>query len=148
LQGINEQRFTVLTLLVGLLLKLSFNIPLIKMYGPRGAVLATTFCYIAAILINLIVIKIFSGYQYRFVFRRSLLIVIFAGIMWLGSEGVYRFLTLFLSPASKLQSLIIILITGIVGTAIYFYLGMKSGLINRLFGDRVDRIKQKLRLRF
>jgi len=148
LQGINEQRFTVLTLLVGLLIKLSLNIPLIKIYGTRGAVLATALGYIAAISINFIVIKTFSGYKYRFVFRRCLLIVIFAGIMWLGSDIVYRFLTLFLSPASKVQALIIILITGFVGTAIYFYLGMKSGLISKLFGDRVDRMKQKLRLRF
>jgi hypothetical protein len=68
--------------------------------------------------------------------------------MWLGTEIVYKFLLLFLSPASKLQGLIIIFISAGVGAVIYFYLGMKSGLINKLFGDRVDRLKQKLRLRF
>ncbi|MBI0576683.1 polysaccharide biosynthesis protein [Neobacillus cucumis] len=147
LQGINEQRFTVLTLLVGLLIKLSLNIPLIQKWGPQGAVLATTLGYMAAISINLFVIKKFVEFQYRLVFRRSLLIFIFAGCMWAGCEIVYRLLTLFLSPASKGQSLIIIVITAAVGAAIYFYLGLKSGLINRLFGDRVDRIKQKLHLR-
>ena len=41
LQGINEQRFTVLSLLVGLLIKLTLNIPLIKLMETRGAILAT-----------------------------------------------------------------------------------------------------------
>lgn len=148
LQGINEQRFTVLTLLVGLLIKLSLNIPMLQMFGTRGAVLATALGYIAAISINLFVIRKFADFHFRLVFRRSLLIVIFAGIMWVGTEVVYKLLLLFLSPASKGQGLIIILLSAITGAGIYFYLGIKSGLLRKLFGDRVDRLKQKLRLRF
>lgn len=148
LQGINEQRFTILSLLVGLLVKFSLNIPLIKMFETRGAVLATALGYTVAIVINLIVIKTFSRYRFRLVWRRSLLIVIFAGLMWGGTEIVYKLLLLFLSPASKSQSVLLIVLSAGVGAVIYFYLGLKSGLVDRLFGDRVDRIKQKLRLRF
>jgi len=146
LQGINEQRFTILSLLVGLLLKLALNIPLIHIFQTRGAILATALGYMASIIINLIVIKIFSGYQYRLVWRRSLLIVIFAAVMWAGTKLAYGILLLFLSPASTFQSIIIILICATVGAAIYFYLGLKSGLVHRLFGDRADRIMAKLRL--
>jgi O-antigen/teichoic acid export membrane protein len=146
LQGINEQRFTVLSLLVGLLIKLSLNIPLIKMFETKGAVYATTLGYIGAILIQLFVIKNFARYKFRLVWRRSLLIVIFAGMMWVGTEVVYQLLALFLSPASKFQSLLIIIISAGVGATIYFYLGLKSGLVNKLFGDRVNRLKKKLRL--
>jgi O-antigen/teichoic acid export membrane protein len=146
LQGINEQRYTILSLLVGLLIKLALNIPLIKMMDTRGAVLATALGYTASIVINLIVIKIYSRYQFRLVWRRSLLIFIFAGLMWLGTEIVYQFLAIFLSPASRMQSLILILISAGAGAVIYFYLGLKSGLADRLFGHRIVRIKQKLRL--
>lgn len=146
LQGINEQRFTILSLLVGLLIKLSLNIPLIKLMETKGAVLATTLGYCVAILINLIVIKTYSCYPFRLVWRRSLLIIIFAGLMWLGTEMIFQLLLLFLSPASKIESVILIVISAGVGAAIYFYLGLKSGLAKRLFGDRVDRIKTKLRL--
>ncbi|MEH7502184.1 polysaccharide biosynthesis protein [Neobacillus drentensis] len=148
LQGINEQRFTILSLLIGLLIKFALNIPLIKMFETRGAILATALGYTAAIVINLIVIKTFSRYRFRLVWRRSLLIIIFAGLMWAGTEIVYKLLLLFLSPASKGQSVLLIVISAGVGAVIYFYLGLKSGLVNRLFGDRVDKIKQKLRLRF
>ena len=63
MQGIDEQRFTILSLLVGLLIKLSLNIPLIKMMETKGAILATALGYGAAIIINLIVIKIYSRYR-------------------------------------------------------------------------------------
>lgn len=146
LQGINEQRFTTLSLLVGLLIKLALNIPLIKMMETQGAILATALGYGAAILINLIVIKKFSGYPFRFVFRRSILIGIIAGLMWAGTEITFKLLQLFLSPASKIQALIIILICALIGAAIYLYLGLKVKLVDRLFGNRVTRIKEKLRL--
>jgi O-antigen/teichoic acid export membrane protein len=146
LQGINEQRWTVLSLLVGLLIKLSLNISFINMFETKGAVYATALGYIGAILIQLLVIKNYAKYPFLFVWRRSLLIVIFAGIMWGGTEVVYKLLLLLLSPASKFQSLVIIIVCAATGAVIYFYLGLKTGLVNRLFGDRVDRIKRKLRM--
>ncbi|MCQ6278430.1 polysaccharide biosynthesis protein [Bacillus sp. EB600] len=147
LQGINEQRFTMLSLLVGLLVKLSLNIPLIKAMQTQGAVLATALGYAAAIIINLVVIKIYSRYPFRLVVRRSLLIVIFTGIMWTCTEITLKLLQLFLNPVSKVQSLVIIVVCAAVGAGVYFYLGLKSRLVYRLFGNRVDTIKKKLRLR-
>ncbi|OLS35844.1 polysaccharide biosynthesis protein [Bacillus sp. MRMR6] len=144
LQGINEQRFTVLGLLVGLLIKLSLNIPLINLFGTKGAVLSTALGYTVSILIYIFVIKKFAGYPFKLVWRRSLLIVIFAGLMWVGTGLIYQLLSLFLSPESKFQSLIIIMISAGVGVIIYFYLGLKSGLLTRLFGNRVERLKSKL----
>ncbi|MDP4085925.1 MAG: polysaccharide biosynthesis protein [Bacillota bacterium] len=146
MQGINEQRYTILSLLVGLLIKLSLNIPLIKVMQTNGAILATTLGYSASIIINLIIIKKYSGYQYRLVFRRCLLIVIFAGFMWVGTEVTYMILRLFLSPQSKFQSLIMILICAIVGSGIYFYLGFKTRFIYRLFGERVNNVVKKLKI--
>ncbi|AGX05895.1 MULTISPECIES: polysaccharide biosynthesis protein [Bacillus] len=148
LQGINEQRFTILSLLVGLLVKLSLNIPLIKLMETQGAVLATTLGYTAAILINLYVIRTYAEYPFRLVVRRSLLIILFTAFMFAGTAVSYKLLTLFLSPASTIQSLIIIFICAGIGAAIYFYLAFRTRLVYFLFGQRVEKIKQKLRLRF
>lgn len=147
LQGINEQRFTVLSLLVGLLIKLSLNIPLIKLMETEGAIMATAIGYAAAILINLFVIKTFAGYPFKFVFRRSLLIVLFTIVMFIGTGIVYKLLTLFLSPASNFSALVIVIICAAVGAGIYFYLSLKTRLIYFLLGDKVDRILRKLRLK-
>ncbi|PLR98198.1 putative polysaccharide biosynthesis protein [Bacillus sp. T33-2] len=146
LQGINEQRFTILSLLTGLLVKLSLNIPLIKMLETNGAVLATALGYAASVMINLFVIKKFTKYSFRFTARRILLICIFSALMAAGTLAVYAGSVQFLSPAAKLSSLIIIIICAVMGASIYFYLGFRSKLVYRLFGERAERIKQKLRL--
>ena len=147
MQGINEQRFTILSLLVGLLIKLALNIPLIQLMETKGAILATALGYGAAILINLIVIKIYAQYPFRLVWRRSVLIVIFTFIMFIGVVGTYKGFTLFLSPESVWQSLIMILVSATVGVIIYGFLALKSRLLNFLFGEKVDRLKEKLHLR-
>jgi O-antigen/teichoic acid export membrane protein len=147
MQGINEQRFTILSLLVGLLIKLSLNIPFIQLMETKGAILATALGYGAAIIINLIVIKTYAQYPFRLVWRRCLLIVIFTAVMFAGAGGTYKLLTLFLSPDSVWQSLLIILASAAVGVILYGLLGMKSRLVNFLFGDKVDRLKEKLHLK-
>ena len=146
LQGINEQRFTVLSLLTGLLVKLVLNIPLIQMFETQGAVIATTLGYVAAILINLTVIKKYANYPFKFAARRILLILIFSAVMGVVTYGLYAGLTQIISPTTKLSSLIIIAVCAIFGAGIYFYLGLRSRLLFFLFGNKVDRIKQKLRL--
>jgi len=148
LQGINEQRFTILSLLIGLLLKLSLNIPLIKLFETNGAVLATALGYTAAIMINLFVIKKFAHFPFRFVVRRSMLIVLFTLIMLAGAFATLKLSLLFLSPASKIQSLIIIALSAFVGAGIYVFLAYRSKLVYRLFGQRAHSMKQKLRLPF
>lgn len=148
LQGINEQRFTVLGLLVGLLIKLSLNIPLIKVFETNGAVLATALGYLAAIMINLFVIKKFAHFPFRFVVRRSLLIILFTLIMLVGAFVTFKLSLLFLSPASKIQALVIIALSALVGAGIYVFLAYRSKLVYRLFGQRAHSVKQKLRLPF
>lgn len=148
LQGINEQRFTILSLLVGLLIKLSFNIPFIQMFETNGAVLATACGYLAAILINFIVIKIYARYPLRLVVRRGVFIVFITMFMSLGAFITYELLTLLLSPESRAQSLMIIGLTGLVGAAIYMYLAFRSKLVYILFGERAERMKRKLKLPF
>ncbi len=147
LQGINEQRFTVLSLLLGLLVKLSLNIPLIKLMETEGAIVATAIGYIAAISINLYVIKKFAEYPFKLVLRRSLLIGLFTSAMFIGTGIVYKLLTLFLSPAEKFSSLLLVVICAVVGVVIYFYLSYKSRLVNILLGDKVARAMKKLRLK-
>lgn len=144
LQGINEQRFTILSLLTGLLVKLSLNMPLIKAFGTEGAVYATAIGYTVSIVINLVIIKIFAAYPFKLVFRRSILIIIFNVIMAIPVFFAYKGLLFILSPETRFQSILLIIVCASVGGLVYTYLGLKSGLADRLFGERLVRIKRKL----
>ncbi|MBL5867615.1 polysaccharide biosynthesis protein [Heyndrickxia sporothermodurans] len=146
LQGINEQRFTILSLLVGLLLKLTFNIPLIKLFETNGAVYATVLGYSASIIINLFVIKVFAQYPFKTIFRRAILILLMNAIMAGIVIIVYKLITLVLVPDAKLQALIITIICGAVGAIVYGYLGLRSKLAEKLFGSRISRIKSRLHI--
>ncbi|WP_201715931.1 putative polysaccharide biosynthesis protein [Rossellomorea arthrocnemi] len=146
LQGIDEQKFTIFSLLVGLLLKLVLNIPLIRLFETQGAVLATTIGYAVAILINLYVIKKYARYQFRLILRRTLFIgalnAVMAGVVLV----LYGVLVRFLSPETGLESIILVSICGGVGALVYFYLSLRSKLADRLFGDKITKIRSKLRI--
>jgi O-antigen/teichoic acid export membrane protein len=146
LQGINEQRFTILSLLTGLLVKLTLNIPMIKLFETQGAVISTALGYTAAIVINMLVIRNFARYPMGFVARRIALILVFSGLMAGVTMAFYGVMTHFLSPASKFQSILLIVLSAAVGALVYFYLGFRTKLVDKLFGDRATKIKRKLRL--
>ena len=146
LQGIDEQKFTIFSLLVGLLLKLVLNIPLIRLFETQGAVLATTIGYTVAILINLYIIKKYARYQFRLILRRTMFIgalnAVMAGVVLV----LYGVLVKFLNPESGFQSIILVAICGGVGALVYFYLSLRSKLADRLFGDKITKIRSKLRI--
>lgn len=143
LQGLNQQKFTVFSLLLGLLFKLILNMPMIEHFETFGAIYATAIGYSVTIIINLIVIKYFADYKYRLVFRRGILIIIFNIIMGISVYLFYKLLALFIAPETKLISLIIILICAIVGAIIYFYLSIKSRLLYLLFPDQMKSLERR-----
>lgn len=143
MQGINEQRWSVLSLLAGLLVKLAIAIPLVKLFEVQGAVLSTAIGYLAAIVINLLVIRHFAAYKYRIVVKRTVLMIVFNIIMAVPVLLSYLGLTLFLDPAGRWQSIIILIISGGIGAFVYFVLSLKSRLADRLFGDRITRLRKR-----
>jgi O-antigen/teichoic acid export membrane protein len=147
MQGINEQRFTILSLLTGILVKLSLNIPLVKMFETEGAVYATALGFASSIMINLFVIRYFAGYSLRSIAKKISLIVLFNAVMAIVVLGVYGLLSLILSSASLWPSLLMIMICAAAGAIVYFALSSKAGLLDTLFGSRLDGIKRKLRLK-
>lgn len=146
LQGIDEQKFTIFSLLVGLLLKLVLNIPLIRLFETQGAVIATVIGYAVAILINLYVIKKYARYQFRLIMRRTMFIGALNLVMAVVVLVLYGILVQFLNPESGFQSIILVAICGGVGALVYFYLSLRSKLADRLFGDKITRIRSKLRI--
>ena len=146
LQGINEQRFTVFSLLLGLLIKLSINIPLIKAFDANGAIYATVIGYSVSIIINLVVIRVYTNYNYKLVFRRTILIIIFNLIMAATVIFSYKGFTLVLNPKNTMHAVLLLIICALIGASVYAYLGLKTKLADELFGNRVEKLRRKLRI--
>ena len=146
LQGIDRHKWIIFTSLTGLLFKMILNIPLIKLFEVNGAIAATAIGYAVAVGINIYVISRVLHYRSTMVFRRLILIGIFNVIMIIAVYFTLKGL-LAISPVDgKMQALLYVLICAFVGAVIYGALSLKSGLAQKLFGDRLTRITKKLGL--
>ncbi|MFC5604477.1 putative polysaccharide biosynthesis protein [Sporosarcina koreensis] len=143
LQGIDRHKWIVFTSLTGLLFKMILNIPLIKIFEVNGAIAATAIGYAIAVGINIYVISRVLHYRSRMVSRRLILIGIFNVIMLIAVHFTLKGL-LAISPVhGKMQALLYVMICAVVGVIVYGALSLKSGLAQKLFGDRLTRITKK-----
>ncbi len=143
LQGIDRHKWIVFTSLLGLLLKLAINIPLIKLFETNGAILATTIGYIVAVGLNVYIIKKTLDYKSSIVFRRFVLIGILNLIMFIAVFFTLKGLTLMKPVDGKMLALLYVFICASVGVIVYGYLSLKTGLTQKLFGDRLKRITKR-----
>ncbi|MDA1477677.1 putative polysaccharide biosynthesis protein [Bacillus changyiensis] len=140
LQGINKQKFAVVSLMLGIILKLSLNIPLIKLFQGSGSILATAIGYSVSLLYGFIMIKRHAGYSYRMLFKRFLLMVILTFIMGAVVMSVQWLLSFFISyEGGRIRSAIIILVTSVIGGSVYLYLAYRLKLLGKIFGQRLNR---------
>ena len=146
LQGIDHHKWIVLTSLLGLLIKMLINIPLIKLFETNGAILATAIGYSVAVGINLFVIRKALNYKSEMVIRRLFLILAFNAVMFVGVWLTNKGLNMAHIPVGRWQALLYVMIGSGVGMVIYGFLALKSGLAQQLFGDRLTRIMQRIGL--
>ncbi|WP_203333267.1 putative polysaccharide biosynthesis protein [Planococcus beigongshangi] len=144
LQGINQQKWIVLNLMIGLLLKLSLNIPLIAIFETNGAIAATIIGYSGAIAMNIGVIMVTMQYRSSLVVRRLVFIVLMNAVMAAAVLLALAGLDLVIGMETKLQSIIRIIVVGGIGGAVYGYIALRTGLAQKLFGERLTKYTRKL----
>lgn len=144
LQGINQQKFAVLSLLVGVLLKLSLNEWLLTVFHGLGAILATDIGFIFSVVMNVLVVRHFAGYRLRFILKRALLILIFAAVMAVIVYGVtWLFGGSSAAPKSYGRALLTTVVGVLVGGGCYFWLALRSNLAAQIFGDRFKFLQRR-----
>ncbi|MEH7238948.1 putative polysaccharide biosynthesis protein [Bacillus sp. JJ1562] len=137
LQGINKQKFAVVSLFMGLILKISFNSLFITWFGEIGSVLATALGYTVAISYCFWMISRHAGYSYSLFARRSLLMAIFATLMALAILLIEWLLSFIVGYENgRVQSIFVLIIGIAVGAVTYLYLAYRSRLLEVLIGNR------------
>lgn len=148
LQGIDFQKWIVFSLLTGILIKLVLNTPLIEAMQTDGAILSTAIGYSVSIAINIIVLKKVLNYQSKIVLRRTFLIVILTAVMAACVLLAHKGLVWLFGPVdSKLTSLIVVSICVAIGVYVYAFISFKTGLAQKLLGERISRIAGKFGLK-
>ncbi|GGJ50670.1 putative polysaccharide biosynthesis protein [Virgibacillus salexigens] len=147
LQGINQQRFAVISLSAGLLVKVLFNIQLIYLFGAKGAIFGTAIAAGIAVMLNLWRIRASIDFSYKQLIKRTILIGIFVTIMS-GCIILLKYFVGFAVPYEDTRwGAAIMLIIGVIGGgAVYLWLAYKSTLLERVLGNRVrvlDKVFQR-----
>lgn len=144
LQGINQQRFAVVSLSGGLLIKILFNIQLIHMFGAKGAIFGTALAVTTAVSLNLWRIHTAIQFSYKQLLKRTLLVCIFSIIMVIVLGLTKLVFGTFIPYHEERWGAIIMLILGVVfGGGVYLWLGYHSTLLERVLGNKIrvlDRI--------
>lgn len=136
LQGINKQKYAVLSLLFGLIVKIVVNVPFILMFHEIGSVLATALGYIVSLVYMFALIRKHAKYNYSEFIKRSVLILIFVAIMGISVKIVAAVIGLFTTPG-RFSATVITIIGAAVGGLIYFIITYRSSLLEKVMGARV-----------
>ncbi|GAA0600453.1 polysaccharide biosynthesis protein [Virgibacillus siamensis] len=144
LQGINQQRFAVISLTGGLLMKILFNIQLIHMFGAKGAIFGTALAVGTAVALNLWRIGVSIRFPFTQTMKRFLLVCIFSVIMCITIWITKAIFGTFLQVEESRLSAIIMLLAGVgAGAGVYLWFAYESTLLDRVLGNKV-RVLDKI----
>ncbi|WP_407272242.1 oligosaccharide flippase family protein [Radiobacillus sp. PE A8.2] len=138
LQGIDQQKFTLISLIAGLLLKIVLNVPFMHLFGAKGAIITTLLTVATVVILNMWRIHKSVNFSYRQLAKRTMLIVIFTAVMGLSVWLVKSILGIYMSYTDGvLQASIILIVSITVGLIVYLGLCYYSTLLEKILGNRV-----------
>jgi PST family polysaccharide transporter len=146
LQGINKQKLAVISLVIGIIVKLVLNTPLIQLYQGVGSIIATAAGYSVSLIYGFAMIKRHSGYSFKLLFKRTVLMTMLCTFMGLAVSVIQSILGIFINyEDGRMQSVIVAVIAVAVGGVVYLYLAYRSHLLEKVLGDRLKRFLPRSR---
>lgn len=146
LQGINKQKLAVISLALGLIIKLCINYPLSYALHGQGAIIGTAISFMASILYSFAMIKRHARFSFKLLLKRSVFIILLTIFMALVLSVLQSVLGIFINfKESRAAASIVLIISVAAGGAVYVYLAYKSHLLERLMGSRFSFLKRKNR---
>ncbi|MFD0897763.1 putative polysaccharide biosynthesis protein [Loigolactobacillus binensis] len=147
LQGLYQNRLAIAYFVVGLVVKVAIQYPMIYLFKVFGPLMATAIGFMVASYLmmntmnNMFHLKVAEIVKF---FSETLL---FALVMYAVCIGLQQGLYLFLNPASRVQSMLVIVVVAVIGAALYGYLVLKSRLGDQLLGSRIAGLRRRLRIK-
>ena len=121
--------------------------PMIYIFKIFGPLIATNLGMLVIIFMAIEHLKINYNFNQDRTRRRFIGITAFSVIMFLLVLAVEKGLELFLNPASSLQSLVIVFVAVVLGCLFYGFAAIKSNLAQKILGNKIIPILEKLHIR-
>lgn len=147
LQSFGKHRLAIRYLIIGLVVKVVLQYPLIAVSETSGALWATTIGFLVTSLLSLGNIYQLTGFDWKETGNSVGAIAVITGWMMVAAYVTIRVARLFLSPERKLVALILVLLVAAIGGFVYLYLALKTRMADRVLGQRVGGLRRVLRIR-
>lgn len=147
LQGMYENGSAIAYFVIGLLVKLLVQYPLIRVYEVYGPLFSTMIGFAVICGLNLWKLQKVSRFNAVLTFRRVVLIFLMSLGMTVLALVTRQILGIFLNINSKMQSLVMILLVAAVGGGVYVFMALNTRLADKLLGNMADTIRRKLHLK-
>ena len=142
-QSLNKFKNVFVSIIIGILVKLVLQIPMMHLFNALslypfwGSTLATLIGLSTSVITNLVVINKTVGLDFKEYFKKMFKFVYPLIIMIVVLILMKLFIPL--NITTKLKSIILIAIYGVVGALLYFGLTIKNGIFKEIFGDKLLR---------
>jgi O-antigen/teichoic acid export membrane protein len=146
MQGLFQNMRAIWEMLAGMAVKVILQLPFMyffNVYGPMIATIAGAATSCALMLYDLHHLYHYKGMQ---TLKRVIGITGFSVIMFIATRLTVVGLSMVFNPASKTQSVLILVPALIVGVAIYVYLVLTTRLADTIMGKRVGGIRRRLHI--
>lgn len=132
LQGLNNQKHTVIGLLLGIFVKIGLQYPLVALFAESGAVLSTGIGYILSNLYILYVINKTIPID-KLQCKKKLLLILLINLIFVFIVGVLYYLFLFIVPITgRISSFVILSFVGLTSFALYGIICKKVNLLKKI----------------
>lgn len=147
-QSLNKFKNVFVSIILGILVKLVLQYPLISLYnniGIRpfwGATTATLLGLSTSVITNIIVINKTVNLDFKGFFKKMFKFIYPLVLMIIVLISMKKIIPLIV--ISRFNAILLISIYGLVGMIIYFSLTIKNGIFEEIFGDKIfKKIKVK-----
>ena len=147
LQGLSENGLAIKYLVLGLVIKMIVQYPMVYLFKVYGPLIATNLGMLVIIFMSFKHLEVEFDFNKSRTSRRFIGITFFSIIMFLLVLAVEHGLEIFLSPAKRASALIIVFVAVIVGGIFYALVAIKSHLAQKILGDKIVPILEKLHVK-
>ena len=147
LQGLSENGLAIKYLILGLIIKLAIQLPMIKFFKVFGPLFATNIGMLVIIWLALQHLKVRYQYNSSRTWRRFVGITAFSLIMFICVSIIVSIGSKFINPAGRMGALVLVVVAAGIGVIIYGYLTLKTSLAQKILGHKVDAILRKLHIK-
>ncbi|MDF7669532.1 polysaccharide biosynthesis protein [Lactobacillus sp. ESL0703] len=146
LQGLSENGLAIKYLVLGLIIKIIAQYPMVYVFKVYGPLVATNLGMLVIIFLALKHLQVSYNFNSSRTSRRFIGITSFSIIMFLLVLAVEKGLELVLNPVVRWQALLIVAVAVLVGGIFYVFAAIKSELAQKILGDKIVPILRKLHI--